>query len=71
MVENTTIHDEIRAWEEKHPKCGMMPLDGGCTEVRLNCVIGRTAANFAAMEEADREFKMEEEQRKFFQAVLL
>lgn len=71
VVENTTIHDEIRAWEEKHPKCGMMHLDGGCTEVRLHGVVVRTAADFAAMEQADREFKMEEEQRKFVQAVLL
>ena len=71
VVEDTTVHDEIRTWEEKHPKCGMMLLDGGCTAVRLHGVVVRTAADYAAIEKADRDSKMEDEQREIFQAVLL
>lgn len=69
VVEDTTLHDEIRAWERKHP--GMMRLDTACTCVKLHGVIVRTAADFAALKQADRELRMEEEQRKNFQAVLL
>jgi hypothetical protein len=69
VVEDTTLHDEIRAWERKHH--GMMRLDTARTEVKLHGVIVRTAADFAAMEQADKESKMEEEQRKIFQSVLL
>lgn len=69
VVEDTTLHDEIRAWERKHP--GMMRLDIACTWVELHGVIVRIAADFAALEQTDRELRMEEEQRKNFQAVLL
>ena len=69
VVEDTTLHDEIRTWERKHP--GMMRLNTACTWVKLHGVIVRTAADFAALEQADRELRMEEEQRKSFQAVLL
>jgi hypothetical protein len=71
VVEDTTVHDEIRACEEKHPKCGIMSLDLVSTEVRLHGVVVRTAADFAAIEQADRDSKMEDEQREIFQAVLL
>lgn len=49
----------------------LMRLDLASTEVKLHGVIIHTAADFAAIEKADREAKMEEEQRKIFQAVLL
>lgn len=48
-----------------------MHLDHDSTEVLLQGVVVRTAADFAAIEKADRDAKMEEEQRKIFQVVLL
>jgi len=69
VVENTTLHDETRAWEEKYSS--WMSLDLAFTEVKLRGVIVRTPADFAAIEKADRDAKMEEEQRKAFQAVVL
>lgn len=48
-----------------------MSLDLASTEVKLRGVIVRTAADFAAIEKADRDAKVEEEQRKTFQVVLL
>lgn len=63
------LHELVRGWERSHP--GLMRLDLASTEVKLHGVIIHTAADFAAIEKADREAKMEEEQRKIFQAVLL
>jgi hypothetical protein len=69
IVENTTLHSEIRAWEEKHP--GMMRLETRATQIKLYGVMIRTATDFAAMEQADRELEMEEDQHNIFQGVLL
>lgn len=64
-----TLHELVRGWERNHP--GLMLFDLASTKVKPQGVIIRTAADFAAIEKADREAKMEEEQRKIFQAVLL
>lgn len=64
VVENSTVHDEMRASKNHYPSYGMMRLDDACTEIRLHGVIVRTAADFAAIEK-------EAKQRKTFQAVLL
>jgi hypothetical protein len=69
VMDDMTLHDQIRAWDAKQPS--MTRLDLAATEVMLDGVDIRTAADFAAMEKADRDAKMEAEQRKIFQAVLL
>lgn len=67
LLNSASLHHLTRVWEEKHRT--MMCLDS--TDVRLHGVVICTAADFAAIEKADRDSKMEEEQRKTFQAVLL
>lgn len=65
---DSTLHDQIRAWERRHRSS--MRLDLAATEVTLHGVVIRTAADFAALEKADRDAKMEEEQRELFHTVL-
>lgn len=69
FVKDMTLHEQTRDWEEKCSS--IMRLDTASTVVRLHGVIVHTAADFAAIEKADRDAKMEAEQRKVLQAVLL
>lgn len=69
FVKDMTLHEQTRDWEEKCSS--VMRLDTASTVVRLHGVIVHTAADFAAIERADRDAKMEDEQRKIFQGVLL
>ena len=43
---NTSLHDKVRAWEERHQS--VMHLDLGATKIKLHGVIVRTAADIAA-----------------------
>lgn len=67
LLSNATLHHLTRVWEEKHRT--MMCLES--TEVRLHGVVISTAADFAAIEKADKDLKMEKAQREMFQGVLL
>jgi hypothetical protein len=69
FVKDMTLHEQTRDWEEKCSS--VMRLDTVSTVVRLHGVIVHTAADFAAIEQSDRETKMEKEQRRSFQAVML
>lgn len=68
VKKNTTLHDEILAWEEKYASVMMF---SAFTSIDLHGVIIRNDADHAVAAKAEKELKMERDQREHYQKVLI